>query len=167
MSSLDYPNLATCKIRLKGGAASARPPVVLPRAVRDAATRMEIDDSPYDFSLGKCTVVQKYNSLLAWKWNGWWMGTSRVIRCADMHSDFNVRSLSIIVAERHVLKRKDEREQDRIVQKASSREELQSSTITKMKNLTGADESVCVAILEKNNYDVTTSIEAFFIENGS
>jgi hypothetical protein len=69
-------------------------------------------------------------------------------------------------AERYVLKRKDERDQDRIVQKASSREELQSSTVTKMKNLTGADEAVCVAILERNNYDVTTSIEAFFLENG-
>ncbi|KAG7373239.1 UBA-like domain containing protein [Nitzschia inconspicua] len=117
---LDYPNLAICKIRLKGGVASARPPVVLPQAIRDAASQMNIDESPYDFSL-----------------------------------------------ERHVIKRQEEREQDRIVQKASSREELQSSTVTKMKNLTGADEAVCVAILEKHNYDVTTSIEAFFLENES
>jgi hypothetical protein len=80
---------------------------------------MDIDDSPYDFSL-----------------------------------------------ERHVLKRKEERDQERIIQKASSQEELQSSTVTKMKNLTGAEEDVCVAILKKNNSDVTASIEVFFMENG-
>jgi hypothetical protein len=35
-----------------------------------------------------------------------------------------------------------------------------------MKNLTGAEEDVCVAILKKNNSDVTASIEVFFMENG-
>jgi UBA-like domain len=151
MASLDYPNLATCKIRLKGGVASARPPVVLPRGVREAASQMNIDDTPYDFSLGESEEH----------------GVSHVGGC----SGTTVIAISSLFfhsrTERHILKRKEERDQDRIVQKASSREELQSSTVTKMKNLTGADESVCVAILEKNNYDVTTSIEAFFLENGS
>jgi hypothetical protein len=118
-NGLDYPNLATCRVRLQGGAATSRPPVLLPKAVRAAANAMDIDDSPYDFSL-----------------------------------------------EGHVLIRKEERDQERIIQKASSREELQSSTVTKMKNLTGAEEDVCVAILKKNNYDVTASIEVFFMENG-
>ena len=117
-NGLDYPNLSTCKVRLQGGASTTHPPVSLPRAVRDSATTMDVDTSPYDFSL-----------------------------------------------ERQVLKRKEERDQDRIVQKASSREELQSATVTKMKNLTGAEEDVCVAILKKNNYDVTASIEVFFMEN--
>jgi hypothetical protein len=31
-----------------------------------------------------------------------------------------------------------------------------------MKSVTKADESICIALLEENNYDVKTSIEAFF-----
>lgn len=63
-----------------------------------------------------------------------------------------------------MLKRKDERDQDRILQKATSREELESATITKMKSVTGADEDVCIAILGNNSYDLKTSIETFFLE---
>ena len=67
--------------------------------------------------------------------------------------------------ERQVLKRKEERDQDRILQKATSREELESATVTKMKTVTGADEDVCVAILRNNSYDLKTSIETFFLES--
>ena len=69
--------------------------------------------------------------------------------------------------EHHVIKRKEERDQERIIQKASSKEELQSSTVTKMKKVTGAEEDVCIAILENNSYDLKTSVETFFIQNGS
>jgi hypothetical protein len=74
-------------------------------------------------------------------------------------------SLSHTHTERQVLKRKDERDQDRILQKATSRDELESATITKMKSVTGAEEDVCVAILGNNSYDLKTSIETFFLEN--
>mmetsp|Transcript_17885 Transcript_17885/g.33146 ORF Transcript_17885/g.33146 Transcript_17885/m.33146 type:complete len:122 (-) Transcript_17885:887-1252(-) len=118
-----YPNLAICKVRLTGSAATARPPVVLPRNVREAAADVSFrndDEDCYDFSL-----------------------------------------------ERHILKRKEERDQDQILYKASSRDELQSSTINKMKNVTGAEEDVCVAILESNSYDLKMSIETFFLQNGA
>ena len=62
---LDYPNLASCKIKLVGGsAASSRPPVQLPRSVRISAAEAAAatsdggngngsgDDGTYDFSLG-------------------------------------------------------------------------------------------------------------------
>lgn len=51
-NGLDYPNLAVCKVRLQGGAATARKKVVLPKSIREAGNAMDIDATPYDFSLG-------------------------------------------------------------------------------------------------------------------
>jgi hypothetical protein len=68
------------------------------------------------------------------------------------------------VVERSVLKRKQEREHDMMLMKATSKEELQHATLTKMKSVTGAKEDVCVAMLETNGYDLKTSIETFFLE---
>jgi hypothetical protein len=48
------------------------------------------------------------------------------------------------------------------VVKADSRQELQNAVVVKMKAVTAADEDICIALLEQHNYDVTTSIEAFF-----
>jgi len=45
---------------------------------------------------------------------------------------------------------------------ANSRDELQKAVLVKMKSVTNADESVCIALLESNCYDLKTSIEAFF-----
>jgi len=61
-----------------------------------------------------------------------------------------------------VLATKDERERELTTLKASSREELQNAVLVKMKSVTNADESVCIALLESNSYDLKTSIEAFF-----
>ena len=76
---LDYPNLASCKIKLVGGSAVAtsRPPVHLPRAVRisaaSAAAAAETsttgggdDGDTYDFSLGTCirTCVYSHRHIL-------------------------------------------------------------------------------------------------------
>jgi hypothetical protein len=36
-----------------------------------------------------------------------------------------------------------------------------------MKKVTGAEEDVCIAILETNSYDLKTSVETFFLQNGS
>jgi hypothetical protein len=66
--------------------------------------------------------------------------------------------------ERNVLKRKQEREHDLMLMKATSKEELQQATLTKMKSVTGAKDDVCVAMLESNEYDLKTSIETFFLE---
>lgn len=61
-----------------------------------------------------------------------------------------------------ILSKKQERDLDSATLKAESREDLQSAVIVKMKSVTNADESVCVALLEDHNYDLKTSIEAFF-----
>mmetsp|Transcript_8622 Transcript_8622/g.21606 ORF Transcript_8622/g.21606 Transcript_8622/m.21606 type:complete len:130 (-) Transcript_8622:230-619(-) len=119
---LDYPNLASCKIKLVGGsAATSRPPVQLPRTVRisaaEAAASGGGDDGTYDFSL-----------------------------------------------EHSILKRKQEREQEQILHKATSRDELQSATVNKMKTVTGADEDVCVAILNDHSFDLKQSVETFFLQ---
>lgn len=61
------------------------------------------------------------------------------------------------------MKKLNEREQDQILMKAESREELQAATLTKMKSVTGAKEEVCIAMLESNAYNLKTSIEAFYL----
>jgi hypothetical protein len=68
------------------------------------------------------------------------------------------------VLERNVLKRKEEIEHDQMLMKATSREELEQATLTKMKSVTGAKDDVCIAMLESNGYDLKTSIEAFYIK---
>jgi hypothetical protein len=78
------------------------------------------------------------------------------------------RGLAIIIldnssVERNVVKKLNEREQDQMLMKAESREELQAATLTKMKTVTGGKEDVCVAMLESNGYDLKTSIEAFYL----
>jgi hypothetical protein len=68
----------------------------------------------------------------------------------------------IVLSERSVLRTKEARDNDLTAVKADSRDELEKAIVMKMKSVTNADESVCVALLEDNNYDVKTSIEAFF-----
>ena len=48
------------------------------------------------------------------------------------------------------MKKKELRDRDMIVSTASSREELEKSILVKMKSVTGAEEGVCVAMLEEN-----------------
>jgi UBA-like domain len=61
------------------------------------------------------------------------------------------------------LKKLNEREADQLLQNATTREEIKAATITKMKNVTGAKDEICVAILESNGYDLKASIEAFYL----
>jgi len=63
--------------------------------------------------------------------------------------------------ERDVLKTKEERENELLL-KATSKEDLETAVMLKMKSITNADESVCRSLLETNNYDLKTSVEAFF-----
>jgi hypothetical protein len=54
------------------------------------------------------------------------------------------------------------RDNDLSAIESDSRDELEKAIVMKMKSVTNADENVCIALLEDNNYDVKTSIEAFF-----
>mmetsp|Transcript_2899 Transcript_2899/g.5862 ORF Transcript_2899/g.5862 Transcript_2899/m.5862 type:complete len:81 (+) Transcript_2899:276-518(+) len=65
------------------------------------------------------------------------------------------------IKEHAVLKRKAERDEDWSLNGTTSREELEQATIAKMKNVTGANENVCIAFLEEHRYDVKESIEAY------
>mmetsp|Transcript_19689 Transcript_19689/g.40623 ORF Transcript_19689/g.40623 Transcript_19689/m.40623 type:complete len:132 (-) Transcript_19689:537-932(-) len=59
---LEYPNLATCQLKLVGAAATARPPVVLPREIRDAAReayRSNGKQSLDDFSLERAVLKRR------------------------------------------------------------------------------------------------------------
>lgn len=70
-------------------------------------------------------------------------------------------SLDDLALERAVLKRKEEREKDHNLRSATSREALERATVAKMKAVTGADDSICIAILRDHAYDVEESIEAY------
>jgi len=75
----------------------------------------------------------------------------------------STNAVSICVpTEKSILRTKQERDHDLTVVKADSRQELQNAVVVKMKAVTAADEDICIALLEQHNYDVTTSIEAFF-----
>jgi hypothetical protein len=64
MEDLHYPNLATCRVRLTSSAASSRPPVVLPREVREAS-KMVINEEPFDFTLGSFFYVESFGQQIA------------------------------------------------------------------------------------------------------
>lgn len=44
----------------------------------------------------------------------------------------------------------------------TSRAELENAVLVKMKSVTGAEDDLCIAMLEENSYDLKTSIEAFY-----
>jgi hypothetical protein len=46
----------------------------------------------------------------------------------------------------------------------SDREALKKNLVVEMKSVTGAEESICVALLESHSFDLKTSIETFFAE---
>eukprot|EP00980_Cylindrotheca_fusiformis_P025361 scaffold13517_cov49-Cylindrotheca_fusiformis.AAC.1 len=57
-NELDYPNLASCRVKLTGSAASSRPPVSLPDDCLQAAN-MTLPGSPYAFSLERDVLKRK------------------------------------------------------------------------------------------------------------
>lgn len=52
-----------------------------------------------------------------------------------------------------------------MLSKATTREDLQKATLAKMKSVTGADDNVCEATLEKHGYDLKRSIDAYYRQN--
>lgn len=67
-----------------------------------------------------------------------------------------------LLLERQILKTLEEREREFSTLKADSREELRKAVLVKMKNVTNANETVCIELLESHSYDLKTSIEAYF-----
>jgi len=114
-----------------GSAATSRPPVQLPRDIREIASA-----PPQEYGIGN---------------NNGRISNSNGNRCN--FDDFSL--------EHAVLKRKAERDEDWSLNGTTSREELEQATIAKMKNVTGANENVCIAFLEEHRYDVKESIEAY------
>ena len=74
-----------------------------------------------------------------------------------------ILSIFILQIERAVLRRKEERDIDsQLMGGATSKEELEKAAIIKMKNVTGEkDDSVCIALLKDNRYNMKESIEAY------
>lgn len=56
-------------------------------------------------------------------------------------------------------------DKDQMLSKATTREDLQKATLAKMKSVTGADDNVCEATLEKHGYDLKRSIDAYYRQN--
>eukprot|EP00536_Pseudo-nitzschia_multiseries_P012205 jgi/Psemu1/326728/estExt_fgenesh1_pg.C_4520002 len=130
-NDLVYPNLTVCQVKVLGSAATSRPPVQLPQAIRERAATPPYSPVP---AAGAGS-------------NG---GTNAGGCPFD---DFSL--------ERAVLKRKEERDRDWSLKGATSREALEHATVSKMRNVTGAEEDVCISILRDHGYDVEESIEAY------
>jgi UBA-like domain len=60
--------------------------------------------------------------------------------------------------EHKILRKKTERDQ---IYKLSNRDDLRNNLIARMGSLTNASEDVCVSILERNSYDLETSVETY------
>jgi len=86
----------------------------------------------------------------------------------NRHYSFLFHSFYLFEKERAVLKRLSERECDRELLAATSKDEIEKATISKMKHVTGEmDESVCIGLLQDHGYDLKESIEAYLDEAGS
>ena len=64
--------------------------------------------------------------------------------------------------ERGVLEARKDRLANLQTLESDDREKLQKAILVRMESVTNADEDVCVALLESNSYDLTTSVEAFY-----
>jgi hypothetical protein len=60
------------------------------------------------------------------------------------------------------LKKLIEREIDQNLLNATTRAEIMAATLAKVKSVTGANDEICIAMLESNGYDVKAAIEAFY-----
>ena len=169
---LHYPNLTNCRMKIVGSAGSSKSPVQLPSNCLNAA-KMSLVEKPYDFELGKNHHHPIPNlCMLVIFWDANLVASHEMPAKLDP-SPLRVSPVFVFVydmkfldpVERSILKRKQAREHDLMLQKATSKEEIQEATLTKMKSVTGAGDDVCVAMLESKGYDLKTSIEAFYLEH--
>mmetsp|Transcript_23606 Transcript_23606/g.51151 ORF Transcript_23606/g.51151 Transcript_23606/m.51151 type:complete len:116 (+) Transcript_23606:92-439(+) len=56
----------------------------------------------------------------------------------------------------------DQKERQAATEGGDSPEQVKKSVLSKMKSVTKADDGVCIAILEENQYNLKTSIETYF-----
>ena len=66
-------------------------------------------------------------------------------------------------SEHRILKKKSEREKEYGL--SNNRDDLRKNLIARMESLTHASEDVCVSILERNSYDLETSVEAYLSDS--
>lgn len=73
-------------------------------------------------------------------------------------------SLPFALTERQVLANTEDRRRQLLdgLRATQSQDELKRTVLVKMKNVTNADETICVSILESHSYDLKTSVEAYF-----
>jgi DNA-binding MltR family transcriptional regulator len=69
----------------------------------------------------------------------------------------------MIFTEHRIFKKKSER--DKVYGLSNNRDELRKNLIARMESLTHASEDVCVSILERNSYDLETSVEAYLSDS--
>jgi hypothetical protein len=77
-----------------------------------------------------------------------------------VHFTCSTSHLLLAASEREILSNKDDRYQE--LNFAESREELEKAILVRMQSVTKAQPAVCIALLEENQYDLKTSVEAFF-----
>ena len=65
-------------------------------------------------------------------------------------------------SERNILKKLSERETDQNLSFATTQTELKAAILSRVKNVTGAKDDICISMLESNGYDMKASIEAFY-----
>ena len=61
------------------------------------------------------------------------------------------------------MKKLSEREIDQNLNFATTPTELKAAILARVKNVTGAKDDICIAMLESNGYDMKASIEAFYV----
>ena len=76
----------------------------------------------------------------------------------------NIYSSSFVsLTEHRILKKKTDRE--KVYGLSNNRDELRKNLIARMESLTHASEDVCVSILERNSYDLETSVETYLSDS--
>ena len=175
MVELTYPNLSGCKMSIANASGMSKPPVRLPDGCKEAG---EMKLPPvYDFELGGLPF-SSILVLVGAVFNKDVIAYCFLIRLLTPFASCILLSVALLSnplqhvivtcrcaeTEKAVLTKKKQRE-DALSGKSNTRESLQRSSITKMKSVTGADETLCVAMLEENGYDLKQSIEAFFSKN--
>ena len=68
-------------------------------------------------------------------------------------------------AEHEIIAAVDERTHSQTIATATTRAELWETLLEKMKSVTNAEESICIALLESNCFDLKASIEAYFMNH--
>ena len=171
---LDYRNLLGCRIEVASSSGSAlQSSVRLPQECYNAANISL--PALYDFALGtyrhrQCCIsvsVASIESARSTRVTGVLQApsfASSPVYIAAITTQFstlhNLYS-SLFFPEKSILQKHNKGNDDTMNGSVTTSVE-EHVALAEMKSVTNADDQVCVAILENNNYDLKTSIEAFF-----